>query len=127
MSRYPAHQLNLPGVVKLPPSWAGLRHVIAYGTLAKPGIAPSVRELAAALVVDEAKIRSIIDSMIENGVAVERAGVLFRTNWEPCSLPHWAKPRPWPTRVLAPIPPTPQRRQLARDIKRLHSTEAEYG
>jgi hypothetical protein len=123
MSRYPERQLNLPGFVKLPPPWIGLRDVIAHGTLTTPGIAPSVRELAAALVVDETKIRSIVDSMIENGVAVEQSGVLFCTDWDPCL----SKPRPWPARVLAPIAPTPRWRQIARYIKRLHSTEAENG
>jgi len=77
MSHYPAHQLNLPGFVKLPPPWVGLRDVIAFGTLVNPGVAPSVREIAAALVVDEAKIRSVVDSMIENGVAVEQDGLVM--------------------------------------------------
>jgi hypothetical protein len=123
MSRYPERQLNLPGFVKLSPPWIGLRDVIAHGTLAKLGVAPSVRELAAALVVDETKIRSIVDSMIENGVAVEQGGVLFCTDWEP----GLSKPRPWPARMFAPITPTPRWRQIARYIKRLHSTEAENG
>jgi len=101
--------------------------VIAFGTLVNPGVAPSVREIAAALVVDEAKIRSVVDSMIENGIAVEQGGVLFRTDWEPCSSSHWAKPKPCFPCALATIPPTAQRRQLARDIKLLRSMEAENG
>jgi hypothetical protein len=108
-------QLALPGLGKLVGPWRGLRACIFTGTALNPGVAPSVRELAEAIVVDEAEIRRIVDSMIANHVVVEKAGVLRVTDWEPHPS-HWTK-QTWPPRVLDPLKPTATSKRLARELR----------
>jgi hypothetical protein len=109
-------QLALPGLGKLVGPWQGIRWYIYTGTGLNPGIAPTVREIAEALVVDEARVRRCVDSLIENHMVVEQAGVLRVTDWEPHPS-MWSKPSRWPPRVLEPLKPTAADKRLARSLR----------
>jgi hypothetical protein len=84
-----SQQLPFPGFTPLKGGDRGMLDLIRTGTQDRPGAAPSMREIACALMVDEQGVRGHVDRLVENGMVVELRGVLLVTGRDPFLGAHW--------------------------------------